>query len=145
MKINPATYLLLPALALLPACSGVRPPVQLADVRSSALSATATELAASMIVGNPTKSPLTIEGAEYRLYLEGQYIGRGSSDAEVTVPAEDEAPQTVTLKVEDGRSLPLLNRLLAGEALTYRLEGTLTEHGGASMRVDSEGRLGEAQ
>lgn len=129
------------ASALLAGCTRVYPGMQLADVRSTALSATATELAASMIIRNPTQSPLLIAGATYRLYLDGTYIGEGSTDDPVEVPPQDDAPQTVTLRIEDPAALPLLNRLLAGEALPYRVEAIL-QQGSGRVAVEFEGRLG---
>ena len=130
-------------LALLTACSAAeRPDVHLADLRLGEMRAFETELVVGLRVQNPASSPVTINGASYRLYFNGVRVGRGMSSQTITVPAFGSAIQNVTLQVSNLSLLPTIQQLLESDAFAYRIEGTLHRSGlFGDVSVQESGRF----
>ena len=117
------------------------PHVQLADLRGSLGNFGAKEVAASLVIGNSEPSELHIARAEYRISLGGAYLGTGKTEGELLIPARDDAPETVTLAIENSAALPYLRQAITGKTVRYRVEGTIEKSNGEKVMLAAEGIL----
>jgi LEA14-like dessication related protein len=94
---------------------------------------------------NPNRTPLSIDGMAYEVYLRDSRILSGVSDQPLEVGAFSET--TAKLEVAAGMlsSLALLRDLMAsppGESIPYRLNAKLSRPGlGGTLRISREGSI----
>ena len=120
------------------------PAVTLAGVELSEVTMFETTVQVKLRVSNPNPEPMTLEGASFKLRLEGYKIGQGLSSDTVAIDRLDSALLNVTFHVNNAIALLQLREILEQEAVDYGIRAVLYTQGSwgtKKLKVDKEGRL----
>jgi len=138
--------LLLPVLLAAVSCTPRQADLHLADLRFGEMRPFETELVIEVRLENEDARPLEIQGASYRLYLNGVYVGKGMSDERITIPPFGSAVHAATLQLSHLALLPTIQRLLESDDFSYRIEGRLYRGGlFGELRAVESGRFDLSQ
>jgi LEA14-like dessication related protein len=130
-------WLVIVALVVAAGCSKPKP-VQLTpqSVRLVSVGPTGVGVALGLNVHNPNGFPIVAQSVTAKFELQdGTELGRGSSAAPFTVPAEGDTALPAELSMQWTNLAALTPYALAGKALPYRISGT-ARLGGESLNVD---------
>ena len=120
------------------------PAVTLAGVELTEVTMFETTVQVKLRIANPNPEPMTLEGASFKLRLEGYKIGQGLSSEAVTIDRLDTAILNVTFHVNNAVALLQLKEILEQEALDYGIRAVLYTQGSwgtKKLKVDKEGRF----
>ena len=120
------------------------PAVTLAGVELTEVTMFETTVQVKLRISNPNPEPMTLEGASFKLRLEGYKIGQGLSSEIVTIDRLDTAILNVTFHVNNAVALLQLKGILEQEAVDYGIRAVLYTQGSwgtKKLKVDKEGRL----
>jgi LEA14-like dessication related protein len=120
------------------------PAVTLAGVEPTEVTMFETTVQVKLRVSNPNPEPLTLEGASFKLRLEGQKIGQGLSSETVVIDRLDSTLLDVTFHVNNAVALLQLKEILDQEAVDYGIRAVLYTQGSwgtKKLKVDKEGRF----
>ncbi len=136
------------ALAVLTGCASLEraesPDVTLVDLRITDVTVFETSLEATVRVTNPNPEPLEIEGASFKLRLNGHKVGAGTAPAAATVAALDSVTVEARFHLSNLAALRRLQELLESEAVEYGLESRLFVRrpwGRSTLRAATSGRI----
>jgi LEA14-like dessication related protein len=141
-------FTLIAVMALAAGCASMEtlepPGVTLVDIRSVEMTVFETTLEAKLRITNPNPEPLAVEGAAFKLYLDGKKVGSGTSPERVEVPRLSSALLRATVHINNASALLRLKEILEEQELHYGLRGKLyvaRPNGTARIRIEREGRL----
>lgn len=120
------------------------PAVTLASVEPTEVTMFETTVQVKLRVSNPNPEPLTLEGASFKLRLEGQKIGQGLSSETVVIDRLDSTLLDVTFHVNNAVALLQLKEILEQEAVDYGIRAVLYTQGSwgtKKLKVEKEGRF----
>jgi LEA14-like dessication related protein len=141
-------FTLIAVMALAVGCASMDtlepPEVTLVDIRSVEMTVFETTLETKLRVTNPNPEPLAVEGAAFKLYLDGKKVGSGTSPDRVEVPRLSSALLRATVHINNASALLRLKEILEERELHYGLRGKLfvtRPNGTARIKIEREGRL----
>lgn len=151
----PLRQIAIPLLAAwLAACAGfapgtaIEPPqVRLADIRIAELGLFEQRYVLDLRVSNPNGFPVPVTGLVYRLAINGEPFGSGTSDRPLSLQANGETRVAVELVSSTEETLQQLRRLAesSSDTLSYALYGEVRLQGRTEpLPFGAEGTLGEA-
>jgi LEA14-like dessication related protein len=120
------------------------PAVTLAGVEPTEVTMFETTVRVKLRISNPNPEPLTLEGASFKLRLEGQKIGQGLSSETVVIDRLDSTLLDVTFHVNNAVALLQLKEILEQEAVDYGIRAVLYTQGSwgtKKLKVEKEGRF----
>lgn len=120
------------------------PAVTLAGVELTEVTMFETTVQVNLRISNPNPEPMTLEGASFKLRLEGHKIGQGLSSETVTIERLDSTLLNVTFHVNNAVALLQLKEILEQEAMDYGIRAVLYTEGSwgtKKLKVDKEGRF----
>ena len=103
-----------------------------------------TTLQATLRVSNPNPEPLFLEGAAFRLYLDGKKVGSGLSPDEIEVPRLGTAVMRATVHINNASAVLRLREIYEHREVVYGLRGKLfvrRDDRTARLKIEREGRL----
>lgn len=129
------------------ACSGLgnieKPKVNLSNVRMEDVSLFETTMVFKIRVTNDNPFPLTIDGGSHEFYLNGTYIGKGSSKEVVTIGKFDSALQDVVVHLSNLSMISKIQSLLDNQKLDYRIDSKIYVDRGFGSHSVSASESGE--
>jgi LEA14-like dessication related protein len=99
--------------------------VSVVDFRPTDASLLESRGTLTLRVLNESIAPLGYSGSSHKLYLNGQYVGKGVSDRPFGIPPLSTVTQDVTINLEN---LALVRQLVSvrdSQSVSYRLESVL--------------------
>jgi LEA14-like dessication related protein len=120
------------------------PDVTLVDIRAVDVTVFETTLETELRVSNPNPEPLSIEGAAFKLYLDGKKVGSGMSPDEVEVPRLGTAVLKATVHINNASAVLRLREIYEDREVVYGLRGKLyvgRNGGTVRMKIEREGQL----
>ena len=122
---------------------GTLPPVvNLANLEITDLTAFETSGEVLIRLANENPEPVTIEGASYRLSINGLRVGQALSNEIVEIPALATAVQRAELTLSNIALLTRVQSVLEQRSFDYEIRGKLyvkSSFGTRRMSVESEG------
>ncbi len=73
---------------------------------------------------NDSPTPFEITGAAHSIYLNGLYIGKGLSDATVTVPRLSSVTNDITVHLSNLAMVTRVKAVIESKRVEYRIEST---------------------
>lgn len=127
---------------MLASCASTREGVDLGLRNVTLREATVLETTAlfTIRVQNENPTPLKIQGSAYRIYLNGDYIGKGMTDKALEVPAFGTATQTVPVYLQNLFMAAKVRAIIEGRKFDYEIDGTLHE-GRGKIKASGDGKL----
>jgi len=124
---------------------GMEPPgVTLVNLEMTEMTLFETTLSAQVRIANTNPEPLTVEGASFKLVLDGRKVGSGMTSEVVTVERLDSQVVTAIFHVNNASLLLRLRDVFENEAVSYGISGKLYVKGALGTRrlkVEQVGRL----
>lgn len=120
------------------------PAVTLAGVELTEVTMFETTVQVKLRISNPNPEPMTLEGASFKLRLEGFKIGQGLSSETVTIERLDSTILNVTFHVNNAVALLQLKEIVEQEAVDYGIRAVLYTQGSwgtKKLKVEKEGRF----
>lgn len=129
-------------LLLLCSCTSVREGVDLSltNVKLSDVTVLETTALFTVRVQNENATPLNLKGSVYRIYLNGNYIGKGMTDKSLEVPAFGTATQTVPVYLQNLFMASKVRAIVENQRFDYEIDGTLHDAKG-TISATSDGKL----
>ena len=118
--------------------------VSLVNVRFTEATALETTAEFAIRIQNASPDTLRLEGGTHRIYLNGHFVGQGSSGDIMDVPRFGDTMQTVRVYLRNLSLATGVKSILEGKAFDYRLKsGLYTVQGQTRRKLDvtSEGHL----
>ncbi len=100
-----------------------------------------TELVFTLRIANATNKDLMLEGGSHKIYLNGNYLGRGLVNSRLRLPRLASAIQPVSIYLENLRLATQLKELLQGRTFAYKLESILYLADAGQIPSVAEGHL----
>jgi len=137
-------FSLLLGAGLLCGCGGGRPgpAVSLINLRFDDATALETTATFTLRLSNELPEPVQIEGEVHRIYLNGLYLGKGLSDATVSVPRLGTVTHEVKVHLSNLALVTRLKSIIETQSFEYRIESVF--HGKSlfgRMKSESTGKL----
>jgi LEA14-like dessication related protein len=136
------------ALAVMTGCASLEraepPEVTLVDLRVGEVTVFETALDATVRISNPNPDPLELEGASFKLRIDGHKVGSGTVPEPVTVPRLGSVTVDAGFHLSNLAALRRLQEILESGTVAYALEGKLfvrRSWGRSTLRFDSGGRV----
>jgi len=124
---------------------GMEPPaVTLVNLEMTDMTLFETTLTAKVRIANTNPDPLTVEGASFKLVLDGRKVGSGMTSEVVTVERLDSQVVNAVFHVNNASLLLRLRDVFENEAVSYGISGKLYVKGALGTRrlkVEQVGRL----
>ncbi len=124
---------------------GLEPPdVTLVTLDVKDITLFETTLDVTLRLTTPNLEPLQIEGASFKLYLEGRKFGSGLSPDTIEVPRLATALMPATFHISNASALLRLRRIIEQNSVNYGLHAKLyvtRPNGRATVRIQGEGTL----
>jgi len=120
------------------------PDVTLVDLQVGDITVFETSLTATVRITNPNPDPLDIDGASFKLELDGRKIGTGTSSDALIVPRLDSATIEVNFHLNNIAAVTRLRSMLDHEVVDWGLRGKVFvrgAYGTRSLRVEHAGRI----
>jgi len=120
------------------------PDVTLVNLDIQEVTVFETTLNASLRISNPNPEALELEGAAFKLVLDGRKVGRGMMSEAVTVDRLDSEVVDVVFHVNNASALLRAPEILKNEAVSYGVRATLYiegTFGTKKIKVERSGRL----
>lgn len=135
------------ALLLSGGCSSLgtlrTPELTLVDLQLVDATLFETTLQASLRIANPNPEPISLDGATFKLGLEGVKVARGVTSQSVIVPRLATEVVGVTFHLSNAALVFSLRDVLQRESLNYRLRGRLYVQGALGTRKIKVARDGQ--
>ena len=134
--------LLLGGCASLPQDDSVQ--VSLAGMNAGESTPLETSVDFEVRVQNARPDPITVTGAAYRVFLDGNEIGEGLSDERIEVPRLSDGTEHVTVRLHNLALLRTIVAVSKQQSMNYELRSTLyLESGGhtSTFRSTKKGSL----
>jgi LEA14-like dessication related protein len=106
------------------------PDLALTNLEPSDVTLFSTKLKARVRVENEDAQPLEISGAVLRLYINGDYVGKGMGQVDVVVPAYGSAEFELPINVSNLSMVSNVQGWVDGSSFDYKLQGHLDLAGG---------------
>jgi len=143
--VQTAVILSLVVVAACATMSNVDPPdVTLVDLQVGDVTVFETSLTATVRITNPNPEPLAVEGASFKLELDGRKIGSGTSSDVVVVPRLDSATLQVSFHLNNLSAVTRLRSVLEHDVVNWGLRGKVFiggTYGTRSLAVEHAGRI----
>jgi LEA14-like dessication related protein len=120
------------------------PDVTLVNLRVVDMTVFETTIEARLRVSNPNPEPLMVEGAAFKLYLDGKKVGSGMTPETVEVPRLESAVLRTTVHINNASALLRLKEILEEREVGYGLRGRLyvtRPTGTVQLKIEREGHL----
>ena len=121
-----------------------RPEITLASLELTEATVFETTLAARVRISNPSLEPFVVEGATFKLVLDGWKVGRGMMKETMTVESLDSQVGTAIFHINNAAALLRFRDILEQQALEYGVIGNLYLQGSfgtTKVKVERMGRL----
>ncbi len=121
-----------------------RPEITLSNLEWTEATLFETTMVASVRIANPSLEPIVVEGATFKLVLDGKKVGRGMMKDSVAVDALDSQVGSVTFHVNNAAALLRLRGVMDRRAVGYGIIGNLYLQRGSGtqkVKVEQSGRL----
>ena len=123
----------------------VEPPeITLVDLKVVEVTVFETTMSAAVRIDNPNPEPLAVQGASFRIILDGRKIGTGMTPEEFTVERLGSEVVEVPVHVNNASLLLRLREILGADSISYGIRGTLFVDGGwgtRRLKVQRQGQL----
>ena len=100
------------------------PTVSLVNVHFKEATLLETTAVFTLRLDNDAPAPLEITGASHKLYLNGLYVGKGLSDATVTVPRLSSVTNNVTVHLSNLALATRVKSAIESKRVDYRIQST---------------------
>jgi LEA14-like dessication related protein len=93
---------------------------------------------------NASPEPFLLEGGEYKIYINGHYIGKGLSNNSVLVPRLSSVTQPVEVYLRNLSMAARLKPIIESKSMDYKIKSTLyvrMNNHAKSLNAANEGRL----
>ena len=120
------------------------PDVALVDLEFTDLTVFETTGQITVRLTNENPEPLIIEGAVFKLFLNGMPVGKALDSERVEIPRLGTATQSVTMHVNNMALITRLAAMLEQPELNYRIRTKLwvvRSYGTRRVKLDHEGRF----
>ncbi|MEM6797201.1 MAG: LEA type 2 family protein [Acidobacteriota bacterium] len=126
-------------------CSTLEPPdVTLVALGLTEITMLETTGEVSIRLTNPHPDPLEVDGAEFKLYLDGLRVGRVLIDEKATIPRLGTEVLDGKLFINNLTVVTRLNSILENERFSYRMNGRVFlagDFGRRSVRLERRGTI----
>lgn len=113
----------------------------LVSAEAGSVSLLETELVFTLRIANATNQDLILDGSVHKIYLNGNYLGKGLVNTQLRVPRLATETLPVSVHLENLRLATQLKELLKARSFTYKLESTLHIVGQGKIQCIAEGQL----
>ena len=101
-----------------------------------------TTAAFEIEIDNENSFPLEIDGGVHRVYLNGQYLGKGLDKGEYTIPRLESITRTIDIKVKNLSLFNQFQSLLDKPKLDYKIKSVLYKKNSlSSISIVNEGEF----
>ena len=124
------------------------PEITLSNLEMTDATLFETTMVATVRISNPDLEPITVEGASFKLLLDGKKVGRGMMKEGLTVDGLDSGLGTVIFHVNNASALLRLRDIMERRGVGYGISGHLYLQRGSGTRkvkVEQVGRLDFAE
>lgn len=136
------------SLSLVSGCASMapdeKPEITLSNIELTEATLFETTMVATVRIANPSLEPIVIEGATFKLVLDGKKVGRGMMKESVAVDALDSHVGDVIFHVNNAAALLRLRGVMDRLAVEYGIVGNLYLQRGTGttkVKVEQGGRL----
>jgi LEA14-like dessication related protein len=113
----------------------VEPPeITLVDLDVVEVTVFETTMAAKVRIANPNPEPLEVQGASFKIILDGRKIGTGMTPDAVTLPRLGSEVVEVAVHVNNASLLLRLKEILEADSVSYGIRGALFVDGSWGTR-----------
>ena len=145
---NTAAVTLISLTILVSGCATI-PPDERPEITLSALELTdatlfETTMEAKVRISNPSLQSIVVEGATFKLVLDGKKVGRGMMKEIVTVEGLDSQVGNATFHINNASALLRFKDILEQKAVGYGIVGNLYLKAGSGttkIKVEQAGQL----
>jgi len=119
---------ILGCLILLPSCLGwflEKPTFTLKEISVARISSTGIDFVVGIEVQNPNHFDLKIRSLEYAIFLNDNQVGTGRLEKAVRIAKSSSARVEVPLQADFRKKGNLLESILLGQPLRYKIEGVV--------------------
>ena len=140
MRTTPA--LIVVAMLLTGCGSGPGPSVNLVSVTFQNATALETTAVFTLRLSNEQPVPVEMTGSVHKIFLNGLYIGKGLSDATVTVPRLSTVTNNVTVHLSNLALATRMKAVLEAKRFDYRVQSTFFGKSWMDRKTsETEGKL----
>lgn len=121
-----------------------RPEITISNLKLTEATLFETTLMVAVRISNPALDPIVIEGASFKLVLDGKKVGRGMMKDAVTIDGLDSQIGSVTFHVNNASALFRLRNVVERRTVAYGIEGHLYLQRGSGttkIKVEQVGQL----
>ncbi len=121
-----------------------RPEITISNLKLTEATLFETTLMVSVRISNPGLDPIVIEGASFKLVLDGKKVGRGMMKDAVTIDGLDSEIGSVTFHVNNASALFRLRNVIERRTVAYGIVGHLYLQRGSGttkIKVEQVGQL----
>jgi LEA14-like dessication related protein len=121
-----------------------RPEITLSNLELTEATLFETTMVAAVRISNPGMKPIVVEGASFKLVLDGKKVGRGMMKDPVAVEGLDSAIGRVVFHLNNAVALLRLRQVMENRTVSYGIEGHLYLQQGSrstKVKVEQMGRL----
>ncbi len=136
------------SLALVSGCASMapdeRPEITLSNLEMTEATLFETTMVASVRISNPSPEPIVVDGATFKLVLDGKKVGRGMMKNSVSVDGLDSTLGSVIFHINNAAALYRLRGVMDSQAVEYGIIGNLYLKRGSQtqkVKVEQSGRL----
>ncbi len=139
--------ILLILLLLISACSTINqdfiePEVAVVNVNVSDVSLFRTKLKVAVEIDNENDFPLNIDNSIHKLYINGEYIGKGISGKNIKIEPYSKETQEINFSVQNLSIFKNIQNLAESSNLNYKIESNITAGSGWGRRKFSVEKSG---
>ena len=113
----------------------------LAGLHPGGATLTETTLVFDIRIANATPTPLRLQGAVFKVSLNGVYLGKGMTGDSIELPRFGSVVQPVSVHLSNLRMASRIREILESKELTYRLESLMYPTEGRTLGSLREGKL----
>lgn len=121
-----------------------RPEITLSSVELTEATLFETTMVAKVRISNPSLQSIVVEGATFKLVLDGKKVGRGMMKETVSVESLDSQVGDAIFHINNASALLRLKDILEQKAVGYGIVGNLYLQTGTrttKVKVDQAGQL----
>lgn len=121
-----------------------RPEITLSALEFTEATLFETTMVAKVRISNPSLNSIVVEGATFKLVLDGKKVGRGMMKDIVTVEGLDSQVGDATFHINNASALLRLKDILEQRVVGYGIVGNLYMQSGTrttKIKVEQEGQL----
>ncbi len=121
-----------------------RPEITVSNIEMTEATLFETTMVVAVRISNPSMTPIVIEGASFKLVLDGKKVGRGMMKEEVRVDSLDSGLGSAVFYINNASALLRLRDIMERKAIGYGIVGHLYLQRGSGttkIKVEQLGRL----